>query len=222
MEKINLVEILKNVPKGTKLYSLIHGDCFFERIVDDSDGFPIEVKLDDDTNAQFTEKGCWLTIYSGECVLFPSKENRNWLNFKVDDNEFRVGDYVRSRNSGCCFKINNINETLGIYCIGELVSDCKIQGNTSYSRDILINGFEKIEKFDRSCFRPFDRVLVRDYDSDCWKLGNLSHIDDSSEFKFVTTACEGFKHCVPYNSDTENLLGTADYAPEFYEEECYY
>lgn len=218
-QKLNLVEILKTTPKGTKLYSPIYGTVRFERLRDDSDGFPIYVRRADDALVPLTEEGKFALSFDGECVLFPSKDNRDWSNFKVDDNDngFSKGEYVRSKNSGGCFKIIDINEELGIYSIVELVSDRKIQGDLTFSRDNFINGFEKIEKFDMSCFRPFDRVLVRDYESSHWKLGTFSHIDDSSEFKFVTSICEGFKHCVPYNSDTEELLNTDDYAPVFYE-----
>ena len=43
MEILNLVEILKDYPKGTKLYSPALGECNLEGIIDNSD-YPIKVK----------------------------------------------------------------------------------------------------------------------------------------------------------------------------------
>ena len=219
-QKLNLVEILKNAPEGTELYTLIYGTVKLVRVKKDGELFPITVKVLNGQELSFTKDGKYSLVSEGECILFPSRENRDWLKFKV--NVFRVGDYVQSKNEGGCFKINNINEDLGIYYIGELVSDCKIQGNLTYTRDNLINGFDKIRKFDKQCLKPFDRVLVRDRDTNCWRLGIFSHFDNSSEYEFVITDNEGFKHCVPYNSETEKLFNTVDYAPEFYEDESDY
>lgn len=220
------MELLKDAPKGTRLYTPIHGSVRLERLRVDTAAFPILVRRADEVLVEFTREGKYVLDFDGECVLFPSKENRDWSNFKVDDNDndngFSKGDYVRSKNSGGCFKIININEDLGIYSIVELVSDRKIQGDLTFSRDNFINGFEKIRKFDKRCFRPFDRVMVRDEDTNYWRLDFFGNLDDSSIFEFVTINNEAFKHCVPYNSDTEGLLNTVDYAPDFYEEECEY
>ena len=221
-QKLNLVEILKNIPEGTELYTLIYGTVKLVRVKKNDELFPITVKMLNGQELSFTKDGKYSLVSEGECILFPSKENRDWQNFKADYYAFSVGDYVQSKNSGGCFKINNINENLGIYSIVELVSDRKIQGDLTFSRDNFINGFEKIRKFDKRCFRPFDRVLVRDRDTLYWQLDIFSHIDDSSEFEFVTINVEGYRHCVPYNSETAELLNTNDYAPEFYEEECDY
>lgn len=219
-QKLNLVEILKNTPEGTELYTLIYGTVKLVRVKKDDELFPITVKVLNGQELSFTKEGKYSLVSEGECILFPSKENRDWSNFK--DNVFSKGEYVKSKNSGGCFKINNINENLGIYNIVELVSDRKIQGDLTFSRDNFINGFEKIRHFDKRCFRPFDRVLVRDEDTNYWRLDFFSNLDDSSIFEFVTINNEAFKHCVPYNSDTAGLLNTVDYAPEFYEEECDY
>jgi hypothetical protein len=221
-QKLNLVEILKNTPEGTELYTLIYGPVKLVGVKKNDELFPITVKVLNGQELSFTEDGKYSLVSEGECILFPSKENRDWSNFKVDDKGFSKGEYVRSKNSGGCFKIIDINEELGIYSIVELVSDRKIQGDLTFSRDNFINGFEKIRKFDKRCFRPFDRVLLRDTDKNNWQLGIFSHLDDSLVYGFFTINNEGYKHCVPYNSDTEELLNTDDYAPEFYEEECEY
>ena len=78
-ETIDLTKILKNCPMGWKLYSLIHGEVQF-RCIDNSD-FPIVVELSDRSDVDFTEYGRLYRNYDGECVLLPSKDQRDWSKF---------------------------------------------------------------------------------------------------------------------------------------------
>lgn len=97
---MNLVEILKNVPKGTKLYSTLTGDVELVE-VDDNLKYPIRVKsCDIDGCSSFSKEGKFNVEYpNGECVLFPSKENRDWSTFKVEKSyEFRPFDPVLVRD----------------------------------------------------------------------------------------------------------------------------
>ena len=81
--ELNLVKILKNAPKGTKLWSPVIGKCEFIEIVKD-DATPIRCrKLGDKSYWYFTSKGYFVDCDGAECVLFPSKENRNWKTFKI-------------------------------------------------------------------------------------------------------------------------------------------
>ena len=87
-EKLNLVEILKNCPEGTKLYSTTYGDVEFIRVnQNDNVYYPIEIKLSDDSINSVTTDGRLCEYYNGECVLFPSKEQRDWSKFKVKSNK---------------------------------------------------------------------------------------------------------------------------------------
>lgn len=88
-ENLNLVEILKDVPKGTRLWSPICGECEFSEIVNDEDiSHPIICRTNlnsgDFGRESFSPDGKFSTLYkNAECVLFPSKENRDWSTFKV-------------------------------------------------------------------------------------------------------------------------------------------
>lgn len=86
-ENLNLVEILKDCPKGTKLYSTVFGEVEFEYIENDSSN-PINVKSSYGIRYNFTIGGELYFIYNGECVLFPSKEMRDWSKFKVKKPKF--------------------------------------------------------------------------------------------------------------------------------------
>lgn len=86
-ENINLVEILKDAPKGTKLWSPLCGECTLDD-VDEKRIYSIRCMARNNQNVYlpiyFTLKGKYANIFGyGECMIFPSKENRDWSTFKV-------------------------------------------------------------------------------------------------------------------------------------------
>ena len=85
-ENLNLVEILKDCPEGTKLYSPVFGEVEFESI-NDIIG-PIVVTTNTGNAECFTADGKMYTYYNGECLLFPSKEQRDWSKFKPKQPKF--------------------------------------------------------------------------------------------------------------------------------------
>lgn len=84
-ENINLCEILKDCPKGTKFYSPLFGEISFAKITYD---YSIEVIFGEGNIDTFTCDGRYYDIDGGECVLFPSKEQRDWSKFKINKNKF--------------------------------------------------------------------------------------------------------------------------------------
>ena len=85
-EKLNLIEILKDCPKGTKLYSPIFGEVELDKIDIHSDP-PIRVLCKYGKDG-FSKDGRICPAYNGECVLFPSKEQRDWSKFNVKKAKF--------------------------------------------------------------------------------------------------------------------------------------
>ena len=83
-EKLDLTKILKDCPEGTKLYSPVYGDVELVKVQHDGWDYPIEVKLSKSTTGEFTKDGRLFLNYDGECMLFPSKEERDWSKFKVE------------------------------------------------------------------------------------------------------------------------------------------
>lgn len=153
-EDLNLVEILKDCPKGTKLYSPVVGEVEFCEIYNSSQ-FPIVVKAEDGI-FYFNQQGKFDNIRQGECMLFPSKDQRDWSKFKP-----------------------------------------------------------KKPKFDSKTLQPFDKVLVRDYNTEKWECDFFSHTIESGVYKYATIKCV-FRQCIPYNDDTKHLVCTTDEAPEYY------
>ena len=84
------VELLKDCPKGTKLYSTTYGYVELIRVNQNDDViYPIEIRLSDDSINSVTTDGRLCEYYDGECVLFPSKEQRDWSKF------MNVNDFVK-------------------------------------------------------------------------------------------------------------------------------
>lgn len=81
MEKgktLDLCEKLARCPKGTKLWSPLRGDC---KLVEVSDVYPEIVVLDQMGRTTFDKYGHYFSC-SEECLLFPSRENRDWDNWE--------------------------------------------------------------------------------------------------------------------------------------------
>ena len=157
-ENLNLVEILKDCPVGTKLYSPIYDDVELLSVrQNDCGDYPIEIKLITNSTDELTKDGRLFAEFNGECMLFPSKEQQDWSKFKTSK-----------------------------------------------------------PKFDPKTLQPFDKVLVRDINSEKWKIQLFSHIIKDcfpSEYHCIGS-CYNF--CIPYNDDTKHLVGTNQEAPEYY------
>lgn len=80
-EKINLTKILKDCPKGTKLYSTIFGEVEFI----ECDLLYQIVVAKEDKYYYFTSQGAFIferiKYNLGECVLFPSEDQKDWSKF---------------------------------------------------------------------------------------------------------------------------------------------
>ena len=76
-EKINIAEILKDKPKDIRLYSPIFGDCAFSFVREETDD--ICVNQHNGEKAFFNSKGLYNIL--GECLLFPSRNMRDWSKF---------------------------------------------------------------------------------------------------------------------------------------------
>lgn len=86
-ENLDLVEVLKDCPAGTKLYSAIHGEVTFNCVRDPNINYPIDVDFMYGT-AGYTRDGRFYITCDGECVLFPSKDQRDWSKFKAPVKKF--------------------------------------------------------------------------------------------------------------------------------------
>lgn len=82
---MDLIKILKG-KEGTQLYSPLCGKVIFKFIDKSREYFPIScLSLETHQNIYFTREGHYFKEFKGaECILFPSRTNRNWEKFRCD------------------------------------------------------------------------------------------------------------------------------------------
>lgn len=226
--KINIAEILKDCPKGMKLYSPICGEVKFNEIDIDNERHPIALKSCRGT-INFAEDGHFCAAYdTAECMLFPSSEMRDWTKF------FKQGDVVITNGGGMAAVFNGwandtyteFNTTINLYGDGstgeEKVCDTllfrkatdeeckkfieKIEGalKGKYNPDTL-----QVEPVKSTCpFKPFDKVLVRDNDEGEWYANYFSHYKENNDCPYVCID-NSYIYCIPYEGN-EHLLGTSE------------
>lgn len=96
---INIAKLLKNCPKGTKLYSPIIGEVEFVEVINTS-SMPIRVE-GQGFRLSFDAYGRYMgnDYPDSECLLFPSKDCRTWENFKLPvQPNFKVGNWIICNN----------------------------------------------------------------------------------------------------------------------------
>ena len=127
-ENLDLCLILKDCPKDTELYCTFLGDVLFSKIEDNKIFAHTSY-----TVYSFYSDGKF--TYDGECVLFPSREQRDWSKFKVpikkfNPKDFKPFDKVLLRD-GYGFKWHPtflekiLKEPSGKYSAVELINGCK-------------------------------------------------------------------------------------------------
>ena len=100
-QNIDLTKILKDCPKGTKLYCSIYGEVEFV-CIDEYEEYPIKVMVKRKFIDAFSGKGFIRPQYNIKGILFPSKDQIDWSKFtapwykkeKFDPNTLKPFDKV--------------------------------------------------------------------------------------------------------------------------------
>lgn len=226
--KINIAEILKDCPKWMKLYSPIYGEIELLK-VNSNDTYPIIITIGIDSTGTFTSDGrLYEQYHSAECILFPSREMRDWTKF------FKRGDVVIKKGGGMAAVFDGwandtyteFNTTINLYGDGntgeekvcdtllfrkateeeckQFVKKAERILNGKYNPDTL-----QVEPVKPTCpFKPFDKVLVRDNDEGEWYANYFSHYKENNDCPYVCID-NSYIYCIPYEGN-EHLLGTSE------------
>ena len=107
-ENLDLTKILEGCPKGIDFYHTVYGTVLFNSIDLDSE-YPIRFIVGKNQVNSVTKSGLAISDYKGECVLLPSKDQRDWSKFerfwdkpkvnRFDINTLQPFDKVLVRNT---------------------------------------------------------------------------------------------------------------------------
>ena len=234
--KINIAEILRDMPKGTKLYSPLFGKCELRGI--DNSKYPIAIKvqsIDGAMSKGIMKDGRYFDGYEdAECSLFPSARMRDWSKF------FKRGDVLIDEDLGTAAVFDGwanddyteFNTTIDYYKISDawgkrdICRTLLFRKATDEERAEFIAAAEKyyggkynpetlqvepVKVAEPKCpFEPFQKVLVRDFCDERWKADYFSDynaVDTSLPYRCVG-GC--YKVCIAYEGN-EHLLGTYKY-----------
>lgn len=223
-KNINIAEILKDCPKGMKLYSPIYCEVNFDKIDIENERHPIAVKSSKGI-IHLAEDGRFCAAYdTAECMLFPSSEMRDWSKFfkrgdvlcHKDGNLYVVfeswanDDYTEFNTTDISFgKVEVCNTDCFVKASDEqratFIANAEKHYNGKYNPETL-----QVEPVKPECsFKPFDKVLVRDAEGLEWYANYFSHYREYDQG--YPYACMGayYCYCIPYEGN-EHLLGTTD------------
>lgn len=180
-QKLNIAEILRNKPVGIKLYSPIFGDCTLCYIKDETNDICVKTQYDEIRFFDFEGR----YNASGECLLFPSKEMRDWSRFA-----WKRGD-VLTNNSG--FKIffdKWVNEDYTKF-LGKI----KVLGDSHYyyydtayytlaSKEEALGFIKSVEKIDNGKLNPEISKIEKAQPK--FKDGDILSCDEDSYTRHTT------------------------------------
>lgn len=214
MEKlINIAEILKDCPKGTKLYSPLFGEVEFYSVVntEDMNNCDIVVLDPQDTfypngdlcRVSFSSDGRWFHG-RGECMLFPTKAKdiRDWNTFAEQYSKFRNGDFVVSKNG-----------IVGIYRerleagrpSSDAITHCHYSHDTLWIDDLLGNITRRATDDEKQ--KLLDKIDENGLVWDSEKL-ELRKKDEKPKFKKGDFVARVYDSCEPYIL----LMGDTDWS----------
>lgn len=228
---MNIAEILQHCPKGMALYSPLLGEVKLGGAA--PQGGIIVGKTDENGQKYsytFSIEGVYLPVRGAECLLFPSKSQRDWSLFRLP---VRNGDIMMTIDESRAFivkgeKAGMISVYCGIDIAGSLrISDklfdwtaCPYIPASDEAKEDLFNRLsEKGYKWnpDKLClekihqFKPFDKVLVRDGEDMKWYCNFFSSYNDDIDYPY-SCIDSSYRDCIPYEGN-EHLLGTTN-SPE--------
>ena len=231
---MNIAEILKNCPKGTRLYSPIFGEVMFGYV--SPDGW-IKCYTTSTQLGMFYPDGTYSK--NGEVMLFPSKEQRDWNKFQIP---FKFGDIIAMYNDQ--YKHINIaifdeyigNKYMKVICTNLAKSnEIKIFDEDEYwnkegvryateeEKEFFFNllkeqnyvwtGKEIIEKkFDLRSLKPYDRVLVKS-EGGAWYPSIVSYVSTGQVYLIDSESSADY--VIPFESN-EHLVGRWDDPAPYY------
>lgn len=248
-ENLNLVDILKNCPKGTKFYSPVYGKIEFigiETFASNPD--PITIKWFKDENTTYLEylraDGTFRGL--GECIIFPSEDQRDWSKWQRPLVDGDVVIYINRDNTKSMFIYKEVtlerkgyysycwfNEIYGVKAEAQYVGvldNTVVRLATEEEKQKLFkaledNGYKwnadtkKLKEIEPK----FDVCTLRPFDKVLCRMNDDDIWGISLFERYIPTNpypffCiqDTYNQCIPYNDETIHLLGTTQQVSDKY------
>ena len=226
-EPVNVAEILRDYKENEIiLYTTKFGYAFFKGITREG---VIVIESMNTVGVVLDASGRMKEVQSGECIMFPSCEMRDWNKF------FKHGDVVVRATDGAMFVFDcwaNRNYT-EMSIIDYFDKPSSFDGNEFRLKHLTVKtkDFQKADEEHREWFfdlmensytfvvdcgrmtavekkapdfKPYDRVLVRNR-KQSWKIDLFSHFEQFGSFHYRTLGGY-YEYCIPFKGN-EHLVG---------------
>lgn len=228
---MDILEILKNKPFGTRLWSPVFGNVRLN-LIDDGDKYPIGIKFKNHSLDEWEKERLLcsgrLDEYDGaECILFPSKNMRDWSKFawKKGDvlhaggEKFIIFDHWDKSDYSRAFGKYRYDKSDDEVIRNVQIHTSKCEKTDAVTAALVIASIEvhlggklnsdTLEIESPQCqFKPYDRVLVRNSEDEKWCIDLFMRFRDQSSWPYGCLYTS-FYYCIPY-AGNEHLLGTTD------------
>lgn len=124
----------------------------------------------------------------------------------INEPKFKVGNRIKNKLTNDYYSVIDIK--CREYYIRSILTnkDYQIPFESEINYELVPN------KFNINNLKPFDEVLVRDFDNETWEINFFSKLLDGRHFKCLDLS---YVQCIPYKGN-EHLFDTTNKCDEFY------
>lgn len=142
--KLNIAEILKDKPKGTKLYSPLFGDVYLSYVKDGIINVQHHVGI-----TKFFGDGRYYNYPESEPLLFPSKEMQDWSKFAWEKGDVLVNKIKTIFIIFEGFEDDNYTTFKGKHCLTTIGNEKEY---TNKESNFLVSLFDKAKEDDAQTY----------------------------------------------------------------------
>ena len=89
---INIFEILQTCNPNTTLYTTPYGEVVFDGVDEEFQTINFHFQPDGDFIFNDSTDKFGRLVVTGECIIFPTKENKSWENIEIKDGKIVYGN----------------------------------------------------------------------------------------------------------------------------------
>lgn len=196
-ENLDLVKILKDCPMGTKFYSTMYGEVTLFNV--EKGIYPIGLKDRKGKEFWLAKDGRYFAGFDGECTIFPSREQRDWAEFEIQQKD--ITERVKTFEDACNElgdEHTYVKEYWGVVNVNlditqDLIAYLKLRIISAALNEGWVPQYAEQESRWFPWFHVFTEEELKDKSdelkgSHMWMLGDSSHSAAISALSFADTS----------------------------------